>query len=113
MGGLQRKAQEYRAEFKAFGIADDTLGGYFVLPEIVQNEVIKASILYRRVRDLARVQPTSQNTVEIRVRKATLAAQWVSETATRTETLGQSYGKAVIPTHEMYAFVLFSRQLLE
>lgn len=113
MDALQRKAQELRGEFKAFGIADDTLGGYFVLPEIVQSEVIKASILYSPVRDLARVQPTSQNTVEIRVRKATLAAQWVSETSTRTETLGQSYGKAVIPTHEMYAFVLFSRQLLE
>lgn len=110
---LQHKAQELRGEFKAFGIADDTLGGYFVLPEIIQNEIIKASVLYSPVRDLARVQPTGQNSVEIRVRKTTLSAQWVAENGTRTETLGQSYGKELIPTHEMYAFVLFSRQMLE
>jgi HK97 family phage major capsid protein len=113
MRSLQNKARELRSEFKAFSISDDTLGGYFVLPEIVQNEVIKASILYSPVRGLARIQPTNQNTVEIRVRTATLAAQWVAETGTRAETLGEAYGKVVIPTHEMYAFVLFSRQLLE
>jgi HK97 family phage major capsid protein len=110
--GLQRKAQEIRAETKAFSIADDTLGGYFVLPEQVTNEIIKASVLYSPVRDLAKVQPTSLNTVEIPVRRATLTAGWVAETGTRAETTGQNYGKANIPTHEMYALVLFSRQLL-
>src|SRR5690242_7844817 len=113
MEALQQKAAEIRAEFKAFSIADDTLGGYFVLPEFVQNEIIKASVLYSPVRDLARVQPTSSNSVDIPVRKTTLTAGWVAESATRTETLGQSYGRASIQTAEMYAFVLFSRQLLE
>lgn len=110
---LQQKAMQIRAETKAFSIADDTLGGYFVLPEIVQDEIIKASVLYSPVRDLAKVQRTSNNTVEIPVRKATLTAGWVAETGTRTESTGLNYGKAVIPTHEMYALVLFSRQLLE
>lgn len=110
---LQNKAAEIKAEFKAFSIADDTLGGYFVLPEIVQNEIIKQSILFSPVRQLAKVQQTSGNSIEIPVRRGVLSASWVAETNTRTETLGQNYGKAVIPTHEMYAFSLFSRQLLE
>ena len=112
---LQSKAMELKqgGEFKAFNIADDTLGGYFVLPDIIQNEIIKTSVLYSPVRDLARVQPTSNNTVEIRYRASTLAAQWVAETGTRSETTGQTYGKKTIPTHEMYAFVLFSRQQLD
>jgi HK97 family phage major capsid protein len=112
---LQNKALELRQaeEFKAFSIADDTLGGYFVLPEIVRDEIIRTSILYSPVRDLARIQKTNANSVEIRVRKGTVTAQWVGETGTRAETLGQSYGKAVIPTHEMYAYVIFSRQQLD
>lgn len=112
---LQTKALELRQkeEFKAFSIADDTLGGYFVLPDIMQNEIIKASVLYTPVRDLARVQKTGGNSVEIRYRKTTLAAQWVAETGLRSETLGQTYGKKVIPTHEMYAYVIFSRQQLD
>lgn len=110
---LQAKAAQIRAETKAFSIADDTLGGYFLLPDVIQNEIIKASILFSPVRQLAKVQPTGNNTVEIPVRKATLTAGWMSETGTRAESLGQSYGKAVIATAEMYALVLFSRQLLE
>jgi HK97 family phage major capsid protein len=112
---LQSKAVALRQqeEFKAFSIADDTLGGYFVLPEIVQNEIIRTSILYSPVRELARIQKTQANSVEIRVRKGTITAQWVSETGTRTESLGQSYGKVSIPTHEMYAYVIFSRQQLD
>jgi len=110
---LQVKAAQIRAETKAFSIADDTLGGYFLLPDVIQNEIIKASILFSPVRSLAKVQQTGNNTVEIPVRKTTLTAGWVAETGTRTESTGQSYGKAVIATAEMYALVLFSRQLLE
>lgn len=113
VNALQAKSAEIRAEFKAFSIADDTLGGYFVLPEIVQDEIIKKQVLFSPVRDLAKVQQTAANQVEIAVRKTTLTAAWVAETSTRTETTGQAYGKAVIPTHEMYALVLFSRQQLE
>lgn len=111
--GLQRKAVELAAETKAFSITDDTLGGYFILPDVIQNEIIKQSILFSPVRSLAKVQQTSNNVVEIPVRKATLTAGWVAETGSRTESTGQSYGKASIATAEMYALVLFSRQLLE
>jgi HK97 family phage major capsid protein len=111
---LQAKALEIAGgERKVFNIGDDTLGGYFVLPEIVQNEIIKDSVLYTPVREVARVQPTDANSVEIRYRKTTLAAQWVAEAGTRTETTGQTYGNRVIPTHEMYAEIQFTRQQLD
>jgi HK97 family phage major capsid protein len=111
---LQAKAIELGGgERKAFSTIDDTLGGYFVLPEILQNEVIKDSILYTPVRDVARVQPTNANAVEIRYRKTTLAAQWIAEAGTRTETTGQTYGNRTIPTSEMYAEVQFTRQQLD
>ncbi len=56
---------------------------------------------------------TSNNSVRLPVRTGTLAAGWVSETGTRAESLGQAYGMAEIPTHEMYALLIFSRQLLD
>lgn len=112
-GALDKGAQILQGETKAFSLSDSTLGGYFVLPDIIQDEIIKAQILFSPVRQLAKVQQTQNNEVEIPVRKATLTAGWIAETGTRTESLGQSYGRSVIPTHEMYAYVIFSRQVLE
>lgn len=100
-------------ETKAMSIADDTLGGYFVLPEIIENEVIKNSVLYSPVREVARVIQTQNNEIKLSFRQSTLSAGWVSETGTRSESTGQAYGVRTINTFEMYALVLFSRQLLE
>lgn len=110
---IERKIQTIRAESKAFSIADDTLGGVFVLPEIVTNEVIKNAVLTSPVRSMARVKTTSAKEVQINARTGTLAAQWVSETGTRSETTGNTYGRHTINTFEMYAFVLLSNQLMD
>jgi HK97 family phage major capsid protein len=111
--GMQEKANEIRREFKAFSISDDTLGGYFVMPDLITNEIIKTSVLYSPLRALARAITTAANSVKIPVRTNTISAAWTSETGTRAEQTGQAYGMKEIFTHEMYALVLFSRQLLE
>lgn len=111
--GMQAKMTELRREMKAFSITDDTLGGYFVVPQIITDEIIKNAVLYSPVRELANVVQTSNNSVRLPVRTGSLSAGWVSETGTRAESLGQAYGMKEIPTHEMYALLIFSRQLLE
>src|SRR5260221_2525954 len=111
--GMQAKMTELRREMKAFSITDDTLGGYFVVPQIITDDIIKNAVLYSPVRELANVTQTSNNSVRLPVRTGTLSAGWISETGTRAESLGQAYGMKEIPTHEMYALLLFSRQLLD
>jgi HK97 family phage major capsid protein len=46
-------------------------------------------------------------------RSGTFAAQWVAEQGTRAETTGYTTGQEELPTHEMYALVDISEQLLE
>jgi HK97 family phage major capsid protein len=100
-------------DLKALNLTDDTLGGYFVLPDIIQDELIRNVVLISPIRGLARVTQTSSNSVKIPVLTAQTAAAWVSETGTRSASTNPQFGMKDIPTHECYAMVLFSRQLLE
>lgn len=99
--------------YKALSIADDTLGGYFALPEIVTGELIKAVTLVSPLRALANVRTTSANSVKLPVRTSPTAAAWTTETGTRTQSTNPQFGMKDISTHEMYALMLMSRQLLE
>lgn len=100
-------------DYKALSISDDTLGGYFALPEIVTGELIKAVTLISPVRQFANVRTTSANSVKLPVRTSPTAASWTTETGTRTASTNPAFGMKDIPTHEMYALMLMSRQLLE
>lgn len=100
-------------DLKALNLTDDTLGGFFVLPEIVQDEIIRNVVLVSPIRALARVMQTSSNNLKIPVLSSPTAAAWVSETGTRSASANPQFGMKDIPTHEMYALMLFSRQLLE
>lgn len=102
-----------RLNLKALNLTDDTLGGYFVLPEIVQDEIIRNVVLISPIRQLARVMQTSSNNLKIPVLTSPTAAAWISETGTRSVSSNPQFGMKDIPTHEMYALMLFSRQLLE
>jgi len=100
-------------ETKALSVADDTAGGYFVLPEVLTGEIIKNVVQYSPIRQYARVRTTSAQSVKIPVRTSPTAAAWTSETGTRNQSNSPAFGMKEVPTHEMYALLLFSRQLLE
>jgi HK97 family phage major capsid protein len=100
-------------DLKSLNLTDDTLGGYFVLPDIIQDEIIRNVVLISPIRGLARVMQTSSNNVKIPVLTAPTAAAWTSETGTRTVSTNPQFGMKDVPTHECYALMLFSRQLLE
>lgn len=100
-------------DLKALNLTDDTLGGFFVLPEIIQDEIIRNVVLVSPIRGAARVIQTSSNNVKVPVLTTPTAAAWISETGTRTVSSNPQFGMKDIPTHECYALMLFSRQLLE
>lgn len=100
-------------DLKALNLTDDTLGGFFVLPDIIQDELLRNVVLISPIRGLARVMQTSNNNVKIPVLTSQTAAAWISETGTRTASTDPKFGMKDIPTHECYALMLLSRQLLE
>ncbi len=99
-------------EAKALSLGDDTAGGYLATPQYV-TDIIKTVILYSPVRDVARIESTSNRSLQIPTRTGVFAAKWVGETGQRSETTGLKYGMEDIPNFELYAEVLASEQMLE
>jgi HK97 family phage major capsid protein len=97
---------------KALVESDDTLGGYLVPNEYV-NQIIKGIVEFSPLRSIASVRQTSKTDVWIPKRTGTFAATWVAETGTRSETTGLTYGLEKIPVHEMSAVVDISMAELE
>ena len=99
-------------EKKALTVSNDTTGGYLAPPEYVR-ELIKTITEISPIRSISRVRNTGQRSIQIPKRTGTFAAQWVSESGTRSETTGWQVGLEEIPAHEMYALVDISEQDLE
>ncbi len=99
-------------QVKKLTVSDDTTGG-FLAPKEYVREIIKGIVETSPVRSLARVRTTSQRSVQMPKRTGTFAAQWVSESGTRSETTGLTYGLEEVANHELYALVDISFQDLE
>jgi len=99
-------------EQKALILADDTLGGYLA-PEEFVREIIRGITVASPVRSVARVRQTAAKAIQLPKRSGVFSAAWVAESGSRTETTGLTFGLEEIPTHEMYALVDVSRQMLE
>lgn len=99
-------------EVKALTVSDDTQAGFLAPPEYV-NELIKTLTEISPMRTIARVRQTSQKAIQMPSRTATFSAAWVAETGTRSETTGYTTQLEEIPTHEQYALVDISNQMLE
>jgi HK97 family phage major capsid protein len=99
-------------EYKALNIGTNTEGGYLAPVEMVR-EIIKEVTEISPVRSLARVRQTGMRSLEIPKRTGQFAAQWVSELGTKTETTGLQWGVHEITTHELFALVDLTNQLLE
>jgi len=100
------------AEMKTLQLAPDTLGGYLAPTEYVR-EIIKTVVELTPFRAAARIRQTTQKAIQLPRRTGTFSAQWVQETGTKSETTGLTYGMDEIPTHEMYALVDITNQMLE
>jgi HK97 family phage major capsid protein len=98
---------------KSLNLTDDTLGGFFVLPEVVTNELIRNVVVVSPIRQLARVRTTGANSLQIPVLTSQTSVGWIAETATRPSSSDPKIGMKEIPTHEASGLILFSRQLLE
>jgi len=107
--GMEGLSQDER---KALTVSNDTTGGYLAPPEYVR-ELIKGITEISPIRSISRVRQTGQRSIQIPKRTGQFAAQWTSETGTRTETTGWQVGLEEIPAHEMYALVDISEQDLE
>lgn len=109
----QRKAlDDSNAEWKALSVSTDTLGG-FLAPVEYAREIIKGVTEISAMRPLVRVRTTGSTSIQVPKRTGQFAAQWVSEQGTRSETEGLTYGLEEIPTHEVYALVDITEQMLE
>lgn len=109
----QRKALERAADqAKALNLGSSADGGYLAPTEYVR-EIIKTVTEMSPVRALARVRQTSFRSVEYPKRTGQFAAQWVGETETRSETTGLTYGMEELTTHELYALIDITNQMLE
>lgn len=113
LGEDQRKALEAStAEWKALSVSNDVSAGYLAPVEFVR-EIIKGVTEISPMRSLVRVRTTTQRSVQVPKRTGQFAAVWVAEQGTRSETEGLAYGLEEIPTHEIYALVDITEQMLE
>ena len=103
---------DVEAEYKALNAGSLTDGGYLAPSELVR-EIIKGETELSPVRALARVRQTMMRVVEIPKRSGQFAAQWVAEQGTKAATEGLVYGMEEIPTHEMFALIDITNQMLE
>ena len=99
-------------ELKILSLGDQQQAGYLAPPEWVQ-ELLKGVIEISPFRSVARVRQTMRTSIHVPKRTGVFAAVWVAEQGTRAETTGLQYGLEEIPTHEMYAFVDITEQMLE
>ena len=111
-GEYLRKGTEMPTEQKALYESDDSLGGYYCPTEYVA-ELLKSVTEFSPMRSLVRVRSTDKRGIEVPKRTGQFTAQWVSETATRSETTGYTTGLMSIDAHECYALVDISQAMLE
>ena len=109
-----RKGKEALDEFevKVLTVSNDAGGGHLAPPEYVA-EIVKKVTEISPIRSAARIRQTSDRSVQVPTRTGTAAAQWVSETGTRSETTGLTYGMEEIAAHEQYAIYDISEQEVE
>ena len=101
-----------REEMKALTVGTDPAAGYLA-PADYARDIIKAEVEFSPLREVARTRETGHTSLQIPKRSGTFGAVWVAEQAARSETEGLTYGLEEIPTHEMYALVDVSQQMLE
>ncbi|MFQ6018230.1 MAG: phage major capsid protein [Kiloniellaceae bacterium] len=101
-----------REEMKALTVGADPTAGYLAPVEFAR-EIIKAEVEFSPLRTVARVRQTARRAIQIPKRTGTFGAVWTAESGSRSETTGLTYGLEEFPTHELYALVDISEQMME
>jgi HK97 family phage major capsid protein len=99
-------------ELKALTVGTAATAGNLA-PEEYVAELIKITTEISPFRSVARVRQTNAKEIEIPQKTANFAAAWTAEGGTRSETTGYTTALKTIATHEHYAEVHISNQLLE
>jgi HK97 family phage major capsid protein len=109
-----RKGDDFldQAEKKALTVGTAATAGNLAPTEYVE-ELIKIITEISPVRSVARVRQTSNKDIDVPSKTASFAAAWSAENGSRTETTGYTTSLNTIATHELYAMVDISQQLLE
>lgn len=111
--GLTPDEYKLLNEYKVLVASSDPLGGYYLSPAEMANEIIKAVILQSPMRSVARVSSIGVASLKLPKRVTTFAATRVGEVQTRSETTGYGAGMVEIFCPEMYAEVHISEQMIE
>ena len=101
-----------REDMKALTVGADPTAG-FLAPVDYAREIIKGETEFSPLRSVVRIRQTARRAVQIPKRSGQFSAVWTAESGTRSETEGLSYGLEEIPTHELYALVDVSEQMME
>lgn len=109
---MERDDLKALKEYKKLTLGDDAAAGFLAPSEYVR-EIIKAETVFSPIRSIARIRSITGKEIQIPRRTGQFSAQWTSESGTRSETTGLTYGLETLPTHEMYALVDISQTLLE
>ncbi len=104
--------QHLPAERKAMYQADATTGGFYAMPEFI-DDLIKDIVLLSPFRQLATVYQTSMAWIEIPKRTGVSSAYWAVEQATFTKSTDPRLGMVKIFPHEMRGLLQISLQSLE
>lgn len=114
-GAFLRKGQDadlIALERKAMSVGSDPEGGYMVPTELAQRIVTRQRDL-TPMRQIATVMEVSSDALEMLSDRNEAEANWVAETASRTETATPALGKVRIPVHELSAQPKASQKLLD
>jgi len=101
-------------EWKLLSVGDDTEGGYLV-PAVRAEGIVQKLVEFSPVRELATVVSISTGDAWEMPREGATnwAADWVSETGSRTQTTAQSWALERVQVHEMYANPFITQRMLE
>lgn len=99
-------------EFKLLQISDAETGGYLAIAEYVA-EIIKTITEFSPVRSIARIRPTSNQSVQIPKRTGQFPAYWIAEAGEKAEATGLKYGLETVTPHGMAALVKITKENLE
>ena len=99
-------------ERKAMTIGSDPEGGYLV-PSDLNARIVQRQRDLTPMRQLATVMDISSDALEMLLDRNEAEANWVSETASRSETATPALAKLRIPVHEISAQPKASQKLLD
>lgn len=99
-------------ERKVLTVSDDPQAGYLAPPQVAA-EIIKGVNAYSPLRSICKVLTCNRESLEIPKKTASGTATWVSETGTRAEVTGLTYGMERFSPDEMTYLAKTSLKLLE